>query len=400
MDPDVSNQVTQSFGYYQRQSGGVVYQNLKDEKALEHCYYFGQNDYMFDVRSLSRPIKKVYINFDKDIAHKMFGYRVRFVDADMAMYAKSGTPSSLARQTHKPVHFYQKERIKHVLERYLILQGYHSKQTIVKVLDSDNEEDRAEIEKNQRAIQKMKNGPGNANPKIKKRQKNLTWFYGLDSKWEERPPSAYDGGAKSAQHLKKQRFPHQKRFASNTLRYSHKLANPHAHFGQMLQIQNQASADNAGLPKDAQLDDGASGALLSSFVAPNRNEKLLHTDQKGKPVKTFGPLPGLDGQLDPSQGAVQYDQSQVSVNIAALPRFHQHQQQLRLPAGAPQWPAGVNPSNMSAKQLPSPATPIANMTLDQQLEEQKGHLYHQLQMYHQQASNLSATNNGSSSLQQ
>ena len=41
MDPDISNQVTQSLGYYQRQSGGIVYQNLKDEKALENYYYFG-----------------------------------------------------------------------------------------------------------------------------------------------------------------------------------------------------------------------------------------------------------------------------------------------------------------------------------------------------------------------
>ena len=148
MDPDISNQVTQSLGYYQRQSGGIVYQNLKDEKALEHCYYFCQNDYMFDVRSLSRHIRKVYINFDKDIAHKMFGYRVRFIEEEMASFAKSGTPSSFARQSHKPVHFYQKDRIKNVLERYTKLQGYHSKQTIVKVLDSDNEEDKIEIEKN------------------------------------------------------------------------------------------------------------------------------------------------------------------------------------------------------------------------------------------------------------
>ena len=152
MDPDISNQVTQSLGYYQRQSGGIVYQNLKDERALEHCYYFGQNDYMFDVKSLSRPIRKVYINFDKDIAHKMFGYRVRFIEEEMAMFAKSGVPSSFARQSHKPVHFYQKDKIKNVLERYSILKGYHSKQTIVKVLDSDNEEGRVEIEKNTRMI--------------------------------------------------------------------------------------------------------------------------------------------------------------------------------------------------------------------------------------------------------
>lgn len=202
MDPDISNQVTQSLGYYQRQSGGIVYQNLKDEKALENYYYFGHNDYMFDVRSLSRPIRKVYINFDKDIAHKMFGYRVRFVEDEMATYAKSGTPSSFARQSHKPVHFYQKDRIKNVLERYMILQGYHSKQTIVKVLDSDNEEDKIEIERNTKIIQKMKNGQGIANAKIKKRQKVLTWYYGLDSKWEERPVSSYESNQKS-QHMKK-----------------------------------------------------------------------------------------------------------------------------------------------------------------------------------------------------
>jgi len=27
----------------------------------------------------TRPIRKVYLNFDKDIAHRMFGYRVRFL---------------------------------------------------------------------------------------------------------------------------------------------------------------------------------------------------------------------------------------------------------------------------------------------------------------------------------
>jgi len=36
---------------------------------------------------MTKPIRKVYINFDKDIAHKMFGYRVRFLDQNMAMYA-------------------------------------------------------------------------------------------------------------------------------------------------------------------------------------------------------------------------------------------------------------------------------------------------------------------------
>ena len=105
----------------------------------------------------------------------------------MTMYAKSGTPSSIANQCHKPVHFYQKYRIKHAVDRYMILKNYHSKQTVVKVLDSDNEEDRIEIEKNQKAIQKSKNST--ANPKLKKKQKNLVWHYGLDNKWLERAPS-------------------------------------------------------------------------------------------------------------------------------------------------------------------------------------------------------------------
>jgi len=150
MDPDISNQVTQSFNYYNRQSCGVIYQNPKEEKSMESNYYAGYNDYMLDVKSMSRPIKKAYINFDKDIAHKMFGYRVRFVEENMQMYVKTGTPSPLASQSHKPVHFYQKDRMKAILDRYHKFEGYHSKQTIVRVLDSDNEEDAVEIEKNKK----------------------------------------------------------------------------------------------------------------------------------------------------------------------------------------------------------------------------------------------------------
>jgi hypothetical protein len=104
---------------------------LKDEKALDNIYYFGQNDYMLDLKNTTKPIRKVYINFDKDVAHKMFGYRVRFDPENMKMYARSGLPSSLACQSHKPIHFYQKDRIKNVIDRYVMLDGYHSKQTIV-----------------------------------------------------------------------------------------------------------------------------------------------------------------------------------------------------------------------------------------------------------------------------
>lgn len=221
VDPNVSNQVTQTHSYYQRQSVGIFYQNLRDERALDNSYYFGHSDYMLEQRNFSKPIRKVYINFDKDIAHKMFGYRVRFIEDDMAMYAKTGTPSSWASQAHKPIHFYQKDRMKHVLDRYLTLDGYHSKQTIIKVLDSDNEDDLEEIEKNQRAIQKSKLNSSNQNPKIKKRYSNLTWYYGLDSRWDDhhRPLSSYQGNSKSQLILKRHRnSQYTTRFTNNAFR--------------------------------------------------------------------------------------------------------------------------------------------------------------------------------------
>lgn len=59
---------------------------------------------------------------------------------------------------------------------------------MVTVLDSDNEDDRVEIEKNRKAIQKLK-VHSDANPKIKKNHKRLPWVYGLDPKWELRDPS-------------------------------------------------------------------------------------------------------------------------------------------------------------------------------------------------------------------
>jgi hypothetical protein len=45
-----------------------------------------------------------------------------------------------------------KEKINEVTERYKKIEGYQTKQTIVKVLDSDKSEDEAEIEKNKKMI--------------------------------------------------------------------------------------------------------------------------------------------------------------------------------------------------------------------------------------------------------
>lgn len=36
----------------------------------------------------------MYINFDKDIAHLMFGYRIRFIPDKMTTFKSKGTPSS------------------------------------------------------------------------------------------------------------------------------------------------------------------------------------------------------------------------------------------------------------------------------------------------------------------
>ena len=98
----------------------------------------------------------------------MFGYRIRFMKKDMKMYTNTGVPNSMANQFHKPVHFYQKDKIKNVIDRYMVLKNYHSKQTVVKVLSTENPDDAADIEKNEKAILKMKN-PQNSNPYIMKK---------------------------------------------------------------------------------------------------------------------------------------------------------------------------------------------------------------------------------------
>ena len=40
-----------------------------------------------------RPIRRVYVNFDKEISHKMFGYRIKFEEENQLSYMKQGAPS-------------------------------------------------------------------------------------------------------------------------------------------------------------------------------------------------------------------------------------------------------------------------------------------------------------------
>jgi len=100
----------------------------------------------------NRPIKRIYINFDKDIAHCMFGYRTKFEPEEMKSYCGQGIPTVYASQQHKPISHLLKEKISEVTDRYRNIEGYQTKQTIVRVLDSDKSEDEAEIERNRKMI--------------------------------------------------------------------------------------------------------------------------------------------------------------------------------------------------------------------------------------------------------
>ena len=68
----------------------------------------------------------MYINFDKDIAHMMFGYRVRFLPDKMKEY-ENGTPSPNEDQSHKPILHFIKDRIAACVSRYEPIEGYQTK---------------------------------------------------------------------------------------------------------------------------------------------------------------------------------------------------------------------------------------------------------------------------------
>ena len=82
----------------------------------------------------------------------MFGYRIKFEEEKQLSYMKHGAPSVMANQEHKPIHFWVHDRIQQCTNRYKKLPGFGNSRTIVRVLDSDNEDDLVEIEKNRRII--------------------------------------------------------------------------------------------------------------------------------------------------------------------------------------------------------------------------------------------------------
>lgn len=147
MNPNLSNQVPAQPNYYKHRIEGIQFFK-EDNNGSSNIFHIDQ----FDQSASSRIIKRLYINFDKDISHKMFGFRTRFVPEKMKSYMGSGTPSNFADQSHKPIESYVQDKMQALLSRYDRLEDYNTKQTIVKVLDSDNEDDEIEIEKNKRMI--------------------------------------------------------------------------------------------------------------------------------------------------------------------------------------------------------------------------------------------------------
>ena len=137
MNPNLSNQVQAQPNYYKHQVEGIQYYKEDSSNDRNSIFYIDQ----YDNSVSSRPIKRLYINFDKDLSHKMFGFRVRFVSEKMKSYMGQGAPSINADQSHKPIKAYVKDRMQAVLARYDRLEDYTTKQTIVKVLDSDIEEE-------------------------------------------------------------------------------------------------------------------------------------------------------------------------------------------------------------------------------------------------------------------
>lgn len=82
MNPNLSNQVQAQPNYYKHQVEGIQYYKEDSSNDRNSIFYIDQ----YDNSVSSRPIKRLYINFDKDLSHKMFGYRVRFVPEKMKSY--------------------------------------------------------------------------------------------------------------------------------------------------------------------------------------------------------------------------------------------------------------------------------------------------------------------------
>jgi len=79
----------------------------------------------------------VYAIFDKEIASKMFGYRVLFTKKKMG---KNVVSEPYAPQTNKPLTKYVNDIIGELTSTYIQIPRYHSKQRIlIPIMDSEDE---------------------------------------------------------------------------------------------------------------------------------------------------------------------------------------------------------------------------------------------------------------------
>lgn len=78
--------------------------------------------------------KRVFGVFDRNIANKMFGYRVNFQMEQM----KEGCPHPSACQAHKPIHKFTNEIIAELNKNYEVIPKYFTYQKILVPYEKEN----------------------------------------------------------------------------------------------------------------------------------------------------------------------------------------------------------------------------------------------------------------------
>ena len=73
--------------------------------------------------SRSKNNRRAYANFDKELAARMFGFRVIFQKKDM----KIGRPEPSAPQSHKPLQKFVSDIVGELSNSYVQIHKYHSK---------------------------------------------------------------------------------------------------------------------------------------------------------------------------------------------------------------------------------------------------------------------------------
>ena len=86
-----------------------------------------------DTMRNTKNAKRAYGNFDKDLAAKMFGYRVLFKKRKMRVNVPEPEPSQL----HKPIHRYVNDIMSELSQGYHQLHRFHTKQRILIPMPED-----------------------------------------------------------------------------------------------------------------------------------------------------------------------------------------------------------------------------------------------------------------------